>query len=350
MRNTNDKMIWQALPIAASAASWADLIHKLVKPIALVMVLLASLTTAGVAQATSGDWTGTWDSGHGDLRLIQEGERVYGDYADRGYFEGRVSQDGNRLRGTFQYVSQRSRNGYIEFQRSGNSFSGGWNWKKDGPVSASKGNWTGSLKSSARPNLKHATGQGDYWADFWSSVSRKNKGWVNVDVAATQTSDRYPVSGPQGDIRGDEWTGTFDTNYGDLRLVQVGRRVYGDYAKRGYFEGCVHNSGLTMRGTFQYNSPRRNHGFVEFRMDGDGFEGSWVWTKSGPPKRDSKINWRGARKQADTPQLSYVTGEKTHFADMWSSLSSENRKWVLGSDYYDSCDPPEVDYQGNEGW
>ncbi len=306
----------------------------------------ALLSTTGIAHA---NWTGSWDSNYGELRLVQEGERVYGDYAKRGYFEGRVSADGLRIRGTFQYTGKRNRNGYIEFKRSGDRFAGGWSWAKDGPVSADKGNWSGSLKNSERPRLVNAVGRSDYWADFWNSVAQASRGWANADIAVSNGDNAaWPVYGPHGDIRGDEWQGTFTTNHGELRLVQVGRRVYGEYAKRGYFEGCVHKSGLNMRGTFQYFKPRRKHGFIEFRMDGDGFKGSWTWTKSGPPNADSRINWSGARSKPDVAAKVYTRANEMSFADMWPKISAEQRKWVLGSDYYDSCDPPEVDYGGGD--
>lgn len=317
-----------------------------------IAIAAALLSTTGVAHA---NWTGSWSSNYGELRLIQEGSRIYGDYAKRGYFEGRVSADGNRIRGTFQYNSKRSKNGYIEFKRTGDSFTGGWNWRKDGPVSADKGNWSGSLKSKKTPKLSYARGQGDYWADFWRDVSGSARSWVNADIRVRPAGGRgsdngevFPVFGQHGQIAGDEWQGTFDTNHGDLRLVQVGRRVYGEYAKRGYFEGCVHDSGLTLRGTFQYFSPRRKHGFIEFRMDGDGFKGKWTWTKKGPPTSKSKINWSGARSKPDVPEQVYNRGNEMSFADSWSSIDADKRKWVLGSDYYDSCDPPEVDYPGRD--
>lgn len=308
-----------------------------------IAVMTAALyTSTGIAHA---NWTGTWDSRHGELRLVQEGDRVYGDYADRGYFEGRVSQNGDRLRGTFQYVSQRSRNGYIEFNRSGDSFTGGWTWAKDGPsAAASQGNWTGSLQDQSIPALRYAVSREDYWADFWPSAKGSSLAWVNEGSEQGQ-----PVYAGT-DFDTGEWSGTFTTNYGDVRLVQIGRRVFGDYAQRGYFEGCTHNGGLTLRGTFQYNDPRSKHGFIEFRTDGDGFEGTWTWTRNGTPASDARINWRGARKLGSAPSLSYVTGERPHFADNWANISDTDRSWVLGSDYYDSCDPPEVEYDSEADW
>ena len=318
----------------------------------IAVMTAAMYSSTGIAHA---NWTGTWDSQHGELRLIQEGERVYGDYANRGYFEGRASQDGKRLRGTFQYNSPRSKNGYIEFVRSGDSFAGGWSWANDGFASYTRGNWSGSVQSAATPQLTYAVNKNQYWADFWRSSNGRSLGWMNDGVAQNQpAADQAEPAYGQADaaygIRGDEWAGTFDTNHGELRLVQRGRRVFGEYAKRGYFEGCVHDGGLTMRGTFQYNSPRSKHGFIEFRTNGDGFEGTWTWTRNGTPSRGDRINWSGARSQPDVAQRVYDRANKVSFADMWSTIGSEQRRWVLGSEYYESCDAPEVDYEGASGF
>ncbi|MEL7446910.1 MAG: hypothetical protein AAGK02_14060, partial [Pseudomonadota bacterium] len=205
--------------------------HGIIKGAKLAAFAGMLMSTTGIAHA---NWTGTWDSQHGELRLIQEGDRVYGDYAKRGYFEGRVSQDGKRLRGTFQYNSPRSKNGYIEFVRSGDSFEGGWNWADDGPVSYTRGNWDGSLKSKRHPTLTYAVDRTDYWADFWNIKGGRASKWAFEGVA--QAKVIYAESDPGYGMSGDEWQGTFDTNYGEIRLVQNGRRVFGEYAKRGYFE------------------------------------------------------------------------------------------------------------------
>lgn len=301
------------------------------------------ISTTGIAHA---NWTGTWETNYGDLRLIQQGERVYGDYANRGYFEGRVSQDGKRLRGTFQYTRQRSRNGYIEFVRNKDRFKGGWNWADDGPVSYTRGNWSGQLASDSAPALTYAVGRDNYWADFWTGKGARASEWAFEGVTPSRVV--YGKGDPAYGLSGDEWQGTFDTNYGEIRLIQQGRRVFGEYAKRGYFEGCVHDGGKSMRGTFQYFSPRRNHGFIEFRTDGDGFEGTWTWTKSGVPSRRAKVNWSGARTSPDVAENVYIRANEISFADMWADITDDQRRWVLGSEYFDSCDPPEVDYREPE--
>ena len=339
------------------------------------LALLAAILTGSSAHAASAhSWEGSWKTQHGELRLIQQGNRVYGDYSRRGYIEGVVSADGKRLRGTFQYVSDRAKAGTIEFVMTDSErFRGRWEWKQDEFADAGlRANWSGTRTSRSRPTLVSAGGNGSFFADYVPGAGAAMRAWLYDGVEVANGPTRLdpaiverpvykpgilpgvdPVPGNASDfdytaLRGDEWLGTFTTNHGQLRLVQDGRRVYGEYSNRGLIEGCLFDGGRTFRGTFQYFSPRRRHGFVEFRQDGDGFEGTWTWTRSGPPAPEAAINWRGARSLPDVPEEVYRRGGTMNFADAWPELAPETRRWVLGSDYYDSCDPPEVDYGEDE--
>ena len=44
--------------------------------------------------------TGTWSSSYGELRLIQEGNRIYGDYADKGVIDATIEK-GGKITGRF---------------------------------------------------------------------------------------------------------------------------------------------------------------------------------------------------------------------------------------------------------
>lgn len=326
--------------------SWS--VKALVTLLAGIALALLATTRPAFAQTDEGAWTGTWMSNHGEMRLIQEGERVYGDFAQRGIIEARVQQDG-RLRGTFQNPDSGIRDGYFEFTLNDETFTGGWGWPDNGKFQAGANNWSGLQLDNAPPRLQIAARSTANWADFWSGTSAEDRAWIEGSSGAGSGAG-VGISGGGGvgyaepDDFSEEWTGTFQTNFGELRLTQIGRRVYGDYANRGYFEGCAHGDGTILRGTFQYNSPRNYHGFAEFRTDGDGFAGTWTWTARGVPQPDAAIGWRGVRVSAPAPSLIYVDGASPHFADNWPDITDAQRQWVLGSDYYDSCDPPDIDY------
>lgn len=103
------------------------------------------------------DWTGTWGSSFGDLRLIAEDEIIYGDYADLGVIYGtRVhnGQGGHTFEGTFVNYPE-NREGVIIFKMNdlatNKSFTGKWTWKSLTNWSA----WTGTKKSTQQPTLKY---------------------------------------------------------------------------------------------------------------------------------------------------------------------------------------------------
>ena len=311
----------------------------------VVGMLLALTTTLFVVQANAAPvdgnaWTGTWMSNHGELRLIQDGDRVYGDFGNRGMIEARIQPESQRLRGTFQNPDSGIRDGYFEFTINDGTFTGRWGWPDDGRMQAGANDWKGLQLDDAPPRLRTAVRERDNWPSFWNDASPGDRAWVGGGSGGGGGGTAYLEPAEASDI----WTGTFHTNFGELRLVQIGRRVYGDYADLGFVEGCAHGDGTTLRGTFQYNRPANYHGFFEFRTDGDGFAGVWTWTGKGVPRSAAKIGWRGVRVSAPAPSLRYVDGSRPHFANSWPELSAAQRKWVLGSDYYDSCDPPDIQY------
>ena len=68
------------------------------------------------------------------------------------------------------------------------------------------------------------------------------------------------------------WQGTWNSTYAPLRLVQDGKRVYGDYGDLGPIEATVVAPGR-IAGTFQnHGKPGR----IEFELNGDTFVGKWA--------------------------------------------------------------------------
>lgn len=117
-------------------------------------------------------WTGTWSSTYGQLRLVQDGRRVYGDYANRGYLEGRTAEnDPGMVRGTFQRKDGKW--GFFEFTLSPDpgAFKGGWtygeNWESnDFPTDESTA-WNGTKKTDIPGPIVQAVGKRFYWATVY---------------------------------------------------------------------------------------------------------------------------------------------------------------------------------------
>lgn len=214
---------------------------------------LCSTSIAHAGPHPEAPFQGTFSTNHGELRLVQVGARVYGDYADRGVIEGTYDGGSRTLRGVF---TNGDRQGVIVFTlaEAGNSFSGLWSWTN--PASMQ---WSGRRTGSGRPTLLQA---------------------AHLDAR----HDPAPFEG------------TFASTYGDLRLVRAGDRVYGDYADRGIIDGRYDEATRTLTGIFT-NGDRQ--GVVEFVLDASGgaFSGTWNW--AGPPT----LRWSGRRIASVRPTL-----------------------------------------------
>ena len=76
-------------------------LRAVLRPLVLLCLGLTLVLVAAPARAT-GPWEGTWQTTYGEVRLRQDGARVWGDYIDQsGVIEARTSPDGRSLYGTF---------------------------------------------------------------------------------------------------------------------------------------------------------------------------------------------------------------------------------------------------------
>lgn len=125
------------------------------------LVTLAAFFSASAANAqTNCDsfWTGSWDTSFGQLRLIEDGEFVYGDYGNLGTIKGRLDKVcGDWLRGVFERKDGRW--GYFEFVETGDDevrFSGRWTWSETTLPSwehKSGGEWNGTVTDKYPPPI-----------------------------------------------------------------------------------------------------------------------------------------------------------------------------------------------------
>lgn len=106
--------------------------------ILIVLFLFFNLTSHA-------QWEGTWTTAFGDIRLHQNGNKVVGDYAEKGIIEGTVN--GKVLSGIF---TNGGNEGIFEWILDGQNFKGDWKWVSE---TKAKSGWNGSLKSSQKPIL-----------------------------------------------------------------------------------------------------------------------------------------------------------------------------------------------------
>lgn len=91
------------------------------------------------------EWQGAWNTTYGQIRLVEDGDYVYGDYGNIGTIEGVLVQNRQILRAIFTRKDDGSK-GYVEWVQSGddgNRISGYWNW-----TSAAFPSWDGSTAGS----------------------------------------------------------------------------------------------------------------------------------------------------------------------------------------------------------
>lgn len=91
-----------------------------------------------------------------------------------------------------------------------------------------------------------------------------------------------------------DWTGTWNTNWGEMKLTQSGNTVTGEYTwDKGKITGTV--SGQVLKGTWSESpsySPPNDAGDFEFtKTTCDSFEGKWRYGSSGEWRTD----WSGTR-------------------------------------------------------
>ena len=207
----------------------------------LVIVVLAMILFLNPSLLKADLWQGSWQTTYGELRLHQQGNKVYGDYADRGIIEANYNPTKKELTGTY---TNQLKQGTFSFQLKGNKFTGTWKWS-----TGSGGKWNGSKKNSSKPQLTK------YYA---------------------------------------MWQGSWETTYGELRLHQKGNKVHGDYADRGNIDATYSPVNNTLTGIF---TNKNRKGTFSFQLKGNKFIGTWKWSTGGGGK------WTGSKKNNSKPIL-----------------------------------------------
>jgi len=142
------------------------------------------------------------------------------------------------------------------------------------------------------------------------------------------------------------WEGTWQTTYGEVRLRQDGRRVWGDYAnQRGVLEGRTTPDGATFRGTFLRGDDR--WGWIFFTLEGDGWRGAWRYNDIPQP---GETAWNASsRSDAARPELFFATGPGPFWPPTYAGAPfGRHAAWVFGPDERDPFEPGVV--QAGAGW
>ncbi|WP_299902612.1 hypothetical protein [uncultured Aquimarina sp.] len=112
-----------------------------------------------------------------------------------------------------------------------------------------------------------------------------------------------------------KWTGTWNSTYGELRLVEKGQLIYGDYSDIGVIYGYRHyiNGKEYFEGTFE-NYRMNKNGIIRFEMNNpnfnNSFSGEWVWNNS-----SYWYSWNGTKTSKKEPVLQSFYNVKGQIMD-----------------------------------
>ena len=248
---------------------------------------------------------------------------MYGEYEDgkglRGVLEGEISPDGWVAQGHFSHVDNqgkavaerggKKRWGQFRFtlqqKQNPNAFTGLWSWH-NGPWAAG---WNARRQGSftAYP-LKYA------------SSGKPKDNW-------------HPKRKPT--LLSAPWSGTWTTPSGELRLLQVGERVYGDYDRQatthlndGVFEGKA-TTARRLRGVHAWLNPQTNRvvksqtGLLQLNLSGlNAYKGKFEKGRDNEPKNA----WNGTRV---SPVAGKIWADKGQ-PSLYTSSAPEVRDWING--------------------
>lgn len=209
------------------------------------------------------NWTGSWGSTYGILRLVQNGAEVSGDYGVKGFIEGRVGA-GCSLKGSFDNRKEEL-TGHFKFERDGDRFQGEWGLDGE-PLSEG---WKGRRSSKETPELRAS----ELWA------ARCN------------------------------WTGAWFTPWAGVRmkLVQQGKKIYGELGERETIEGttqteCKGNRDVRLEATLKDRETNATRSMT-ITMSGRQYAGTIGGSAEGLPSANVMT---GSRASLEAPVLTFA--------------------------------------------
>ena len=132
-------------------------------------------------------------------------------------------------------------------------------------------------------------------------------------------------------VSAQDWQGAWNTNYGQIRLVEDGDYVYGDYHDIGTIEGVLVQNRQVLRAIFTRKDGSK--GYVEWIQSGDDgnrISGYWAWSGQSLPSWDGSTGgtkWRGDRTDDGLPPITQF-GARRSLAQFKAASSSVYRNWL----------------------
>ncbi|WP_439554398.1 hypothetical protein [Flavobacterium macrobrachii] len=210
------------------------------KYISFVLIFLTQLC------AFAQEWTGTFNTKYGDLKLVTENGIIYGDYANGGTILAveKKFNGGSRLCGLFHNGADRGKF-YFEKTTSSKNIRGHFNYDNNITLN--------DITNDAIFQMKF-----DFDAKWlWDGTKANNTSPTDTKTAV--------------------FNGLWNTTDGNLMLQQVGNKVTGTYKNIGTVDGIYTPQTKKLKGTFCNNNTKKT-GHFEFDFEGNTFKGKWGWT------------------------------------------------------------------------
>jgi hypothetical protein len=204
------------------------------------------------------EWTGTFSTKYGDLKLVTENGFIYGDYANGGTILAveKKFNGGSRLCGLFHNGADRGKF-YFEKTTSSKDIRGHFNYDNNITLN--------DITNDAIFQMKF-----DFDAKWlWDGTKANNTSPTDTTIAI--------------------FNGLWNTTDGNLILQQVGNKVTGTYKNIGTIDGIYNPQTKKLKGTF-YNNTTKKTGHFEFDFEGNTFKGKWGWTDA-----MTDGNWNGTK-------------------------------------------------------
>lgn len=180
--------------------------------------LFLSLFIALTVSAAATNWNGDWDSNFGQLRLLQNGDRLYGDYQERGVIEGKISPDGRKAHAVFVYTDGRW--GYVQWRVSNGRLAGTWNWSGDGPPNPKGKSWTATRASARTSPLRFADQFVEKYPTDPTFARGPARDWLASVTSSSPSPSPSPAPGPRNGLS--EWyTGFTLANLGQGFAIEL---------------------------------------------------------------------------------------------------------------------------------
>jgi hypothetical protein len=141
----------------------------------------------------------------------------------------------------------------------------------------------------------------------------------------------------------DTWTGTWESDFGEVIFIQTGKELFGDYSKyNGWIFGEYNDNSKSWKGVF-YNGITKKEGSFEFVKSGKSFTGTWRFNDN-----SASGNWKGSQTSQTKPTLKYfptfsgrvydingkaVEKAKVSFNNQYTTYSDENGAFSLNLPY-----------------